>query len=149
MVRLGYFLFALTGMTLTGCQKDTYDECVLSNVGAATSDYAIETAQASCKRKFEVDRRLTLPAKIVEEAVLSMDPSEEAKEKRVEVSNETQDIVTQITVVLADRDRYTFNSWLEPGRWSTFELPSDGGSNDELEVGAKIEAESKKVIPTS
>lgn len=105
---------------LFSCSSETYDDCLLKGMEGKNSDRAVTAVEDACRRKFEqpANRPIEIQPQEVEFNLEALE-----KEPKYFVTNNGPNIVTQI-IVTAPQGEWTINTWLEPDRWDTFDVPT-------------------------
>ncbi|TIX51306.1 hypothetical protein [Alteraurantiacibacter aquimixticola] len=124
---------------LIGCSGGGYDDCVLDAVGSSSSEDAIDFVEAACRRKHEVERNGSLDIQYVQREAwpdsfeVGGGDAEPQMEMAVQISNTSDYVVTQFELIDANEQSWTYNSWLEPGRWQVVDMPAGFVGSDVTE----------------
>ena len=105
---------------LFSCSSEAYDDCLLKGMAGKNSDRAVTAVEDACRRKFE--QPASRPIEIQpQDAEFNLEAL--GSDPKYFVTNNGPNIVTQI-VVTTPQGEWTINTWLEPDRWDTFDVPT-------------------------
>ena len=140
-------LLVLVSISLMACDSGSYDDCVLEGIEGRSSEAGIETVKESCLRKYEEgqDGPLSVQKTSPRDGLFG----EDNEVAQIQVSNDSDLIVTQFSLKTAAGKEWTYNAWIEPGRWAEFDSPTadDPSFEKQLDEG-KVTARYIKGIPS-
>lgn len=130
VVKVHHSCFALAFVVTGACTGQTYNDCILDAAAKSGSSKTIDLVDEACRRKFEKNQKGQLDISIVDKEPLPFvvaDKSGEGSppEQEMQVTNPTDLIVTQLEIEDATKAVWTYNTWIEPGRWVVLDLPKD------------------------